>query len=158
MSASLADLPFTEFIQRPTAATGRLSSVRALRLRRRDAEDLLVMSAERAEQENEVVDFTARLLVSLFHQEGGAALVSSALPEVLPWVRFLPPDDIGILARELTETAAASASLGNASPVAQLLAEWRHTAEVHADPELHAMLTRPHGEDYGPAVPPEDGE
>ncbi|MGP3966961.1 hypothetical protein [Streptomyces sp. 6N223] len=158
MSASLADLPFTEFIQRPTAATGQLASVRALRLRRRDAEDLVVMPAERAERESEVVDFTARLLVSLLHHEGGAALVRSVLPEVLPWVRFLPPDDVGILASELTETAAASASLGNTAPVAQLLIEWRHTAEVHADPELRERLAHPSGDDYGPALPPEASE
>ncbi|SBW24114.1 hypothetical protein FDG2_4023 [Candidatus Protofrankia californiensis] len=36
------------------------------------------------------------------------------------------------------------------APVAQLLAEWRHTAEVYADPELHAILTRPHDGDHRP--------
>lgn len=158
MTASLEDLPFTEFIQRPTAATGRLASVRALRLRRRDAEDLVVMPAERAEREGEVIDLTARLLVSLLRQEGGPALVQAVLPDALPWVRFLPPEDIGILATELTETVAASASLGITAPIAQLLVEWKHTAEVHADPELHARLTRPAGEDYGPALPPDGGD
>ncbi|MDT0308142.1 hypothetical protein RM780_14385 [Streptomyces sp. DSM 44917] len=158
MTTPSEELPFTEFIQRPTAATGRLSSVRALRLRRRDADDLVVMRAERADREGEVVDFTARLLVSLLHREGGAGLVESVLPEVLPWVRFLPDADIGVFAAELAEIAFAAAALGNTGPVAQLLVEWQHTAEVHADPELHAWLSRPSGQDYGPALPPEDGQ
>lgn len=154
MSSQLEDLPFTEFIQRPTAVTGRLASVRALRLRRRDAEDLTVMPTDRAEHESQVVDFTARLLVSLLAQTDGPELVRAALPAALPWVRFLPPEEVKTLASELAETSVTATSLGNTAPIAQLLIEWRHTAELHADPELFHLLTHPSGEDYGPATPP----
>jgi hypothetical protein len=34
-----------------------------------------------------------------------------------------------------------------------MITEWRHTAEVHADPELLAALTRD-SEDHGPVPPP----
>src|SRR5262245_12303916 len=112
------------------------------------------MPADRAEREGEVVEATARLLAALLHRDGGHALVRAALAEVFPWVRFLPPADVDILAEELTETATAAAALGNPAPIAQLLIEWRHTAEVHADPELYARLANPRGEDYGPAQPP----
>jgi hypothetical protein len=78
-----------------------------------------------------------------------------ARPEVFSWVRFLPPADVDLLAAELAETAVAAISLGNPAPIAQLLVEWRHTAEVHADPELHAFLTNPFGEDHGPVQPPD---
>lgn len=160
MSVPLEDVPFTEFIQRPTAATGRLATVRALRLRRRDADDLVVMSATRAEHEREVIELTARLLSSLLHQAGGPALIQDLLPEVLPWARFLPAADRRILVREFVDMAEAAASIDNVAPIAQLLIEWRHTAEVHADPELHALLSAPRGEDHGPALPPDpqDGE
>jgi len=158
MSVWLEDLPFTEFIQRPAAATGRLETVRALRLRRPDATDLVVMPADRAEREGEVVDLSARLLASLLTREGGPALVRDSLGEVLPWVRFLPSGDVDLLAVELTEIATASAALGNPAPIAQLLVKWRHTAEVHADPELHALLTSPVGEDHGPAPRPAHGD
>lgn len=155
MSIPLEDIPFTEFIQRPTTATGRLAAVRALRLRRRDAEDLVVMPAERAEREGEVVDLAARLLVSLMRHKNGENLIQQVLPDVLPWVRFLPPGDQRILLGELTQVAEAAASIDNAAPIAQLLVEWRHTAEVHADPDLHALLSAPRGEDHGSALPPE---
>lgn len=155
MTAPLEDLPFTEFIQRPTAATGRLATVRALRLRRRDADDLVVMSAARAEHEREVIELTARLLSSLVLHTGGHALLQELLPEVLPWAQFLPAADRRILVQEFIKVTEAAASIDNMSPIAQLLIEWRHTAEVHADPELHALLATPYGEDHGPALPPE---
>lgn len=160
MSLPLEDVPFTEFIQRPTAATGRLATVRALRLRRRDADDLVVMSAARAEREREVIELTARLLSSLVHHANGPALLQELLPEILPWTRFLPAIDRQNLIQEFTEVTGAAASVDNVAPIAQLLIEWRHTAEVHADPELHALLSAPRGEDHGPVLPPDpqDGE
>ncbi|MGH3914777.1 MAG: hypothetical protein ACRDTC_15415 [Pseudonocardiaceae bacterium] len=36
-----------------------------------------------------------------------------------------------------------------------MLVEWRHTAEVHADPELPALLSASRSEDHGPALPPD---
>jgi hypothetical protein len=96
MSSPLEEVPFTELIQHPTRTTGRLTGIRALRLLRRDASDLVLMSADRAQQDGEVIDLTARLL-----------------------------------------------------------AEWRHTAEVYADPELHAILTLPHEGDFGPVPAPD---
>ncbi len=149
------DLPFTEFIQRPTAATGRLAMVRALRLRRRDADDLVVMSAARAEREREVIELTSRLLSSLAIHPDGHALLQELLPVVLPWTRFLPAADRHLLVQEFIDVTEAATSIDNVSPIAQLLVEWRHTAEVHADPELHALLSTSRGEDHGPAVPPD---
>jgi hypothetical protein len=153
MSASEV-IPFTDFIQRPTAAVSRLARVRALHLRRRDAEDLVVMSAHTAEQESDIIELTARLLVSLLRHDDGHDLIRRALPDVLPWMRFLPSDDADLLATEYAEIAEASASVDNTAPISQLLTEWQHTAEVHADAELHALLSAPRGEDHGPALPP----
>ncbi|MGQ0774481.1 MAG: hypothetical protein ACT4NY_08705 [Pseudonocardiales bacterium] len=158
MSLPLEDVPFTEFIQRPTAATGRLATVRALRLRRRNADDLVVMSAVRAEREREVIELTARLLGSLVHHANGPALLQELLPMVLPWTRFLPVNDCQTLIQEFIEVTGAAASIDNVAPIAQLLVEWRHTAEVHADPELHALLSAPRGEDHGPVLPLDSGD
>lgn len=55
---------------------------------------------------------------------------------------------------EFVETAQAAAEINNVGPITQLLAEWRHTAEVYADPELHAILTSPHHGDHGPVPIP----
>jgi hypothetical protein len=154
MSSAQEEVPFTELIQHPTRTTGRLAGTRTLRLRRRDADDLVLMSADRAQQEGEVVDLTARLLAGVLAESGGAGLIRQVLPAALPWVRFLPDDAVDELAAEFVATVHAAAAMNNMVPVSQLLTEWRHTAEVYADPDLHAILTRAHGGDFGPVPAP----
>src|SRR5258708_12317613 len=134
-------IPFTEFIQRPTAAISRLTRVRAVRLRRRDADDLVVMPADIADQEREVIELTARLLASLLRHDDGHNLIRQALPEVLPWVRFLPPDDVDVLAREFAETAEASSSVDNAAPISQLLPDSHPTPHLPPAPNPHPTFT-----------------
>jgi Family of unknown function (DUF6247) len=70
----------------------------------------------------------------------------------LPWIRFLPDAAVDEFAAEFAATVHAAAAMNSLAPVSQLLAEWRHTAEVYADPELLAILTRPHEGDFGPAT------
>jgi hypothetical protein len=155
MTAPVENIPFTDFIQHPTASTGRLTSVRALRLRRREAEDLVVTTAARADREGEVMQLVARLLALIVRRGDGRTLVQRLLGELLPWVSFLPADDREVLVREFVAVAQAATSIDSVAPIAQLLTEWRHTAEVHADPELYALLSAPRGEDHGPAYPPD---
>ncbi|WP_018724001.1 hypothetical protein [Salinispora fenicalii] len=39
--------------------------------------------------------------------------------------------------------------------LSQLLAEWRRTAEVHADPDPHRILATPSSDDFGPVDLPD---
>jgi hypothetical protein len=156
MGSPLEEVPFTELIQHPTTTTGRLAGVRALRIRRRDADDLVLMSADRADREGEVIDLTARLLAALLAENGGADLIRRVLPTILPWVRFLPAGAVDELAVEFVATTRAAAAVNNMTPVSQLLTEWRNTAEVYADPQLAAVLARPHEGDYGPVPVPDE--
>jgi hypothetical protein len=112
------------------------------------------MSADRAEAEGEVIDLTARLLANLIRDH--PSLVRETLPSVLPWVRFLPPGDVDVLVDEFVTVTEAAAAVGNTAPVSQLLAEWRHTAEIHADPELYQALTHRSLGDFGPVRRPEE--
>jgi hypothetical protein len=47
-----------------------------------------------------------------------------------------------------------AAAVNNLAPISQLLVEWRHTAEIYADPELYAILTAAHEGDHGPVPEP----
>lgn len=156
MTAAFEDLPFSEFLHHPAAVADRLSRVRALRLRRRGAGDLALMRADQAERDGVVVDFTARLLAGLVRSEP-VDVVRRAVAEALPWATFLPNDDLDQLVSELVKVAQAAASLENLAPLAVLLTQWRHTAEVYADPALLDMVTREPEGDLGPAVPPAAG-
>jgi hypothetical protein len=67
-----------------------------------------------------------------------------------PWVRFLPERDAQSFVVEF------AAALDSAEPLrnpAQVVTAWRHTAEVHADPELLTIL-RQDGADRGPVPMP----
>lgn len=154
MAAAYEELPFSEFLHRPAAAADRLDNVRALRLRRRDAGDLALTRADQLEREAVVVDFTARLLAGLV-RSGSVDAVRRVLREALPWVTFLPESDVDQLLTELVTVAQGAASLENLSPVAVLLTQWRHTAEIHADPVLLEILTREPTDDLGPVPVPD---
>jgi hypothetical protein len=150
------DLPFSEFLHRPGAAAKRLSAVRALRLRRRDDDDLALMRVDQMERDGVVVDFTSRLLSSLVRTQP-IDVVWVAVREALPWTTFLPEPDLDELLAELVAVTQGAASLGNLTPVAVLLEQWRHTAEVYADPVLLEILQREPEGDFG-AVPVPDGD
>ncbi|MBP0455425.1 MULTISPECIES: hypothetical protein [unclassified Kitasatospora] len=153
MTAAYEDVPFSELLHRPAATTSRLDAVRALRLRRRDAGDLALMRVDQLEQDTTVVDFTARLLTGLV-RTGNVTALRAALPEALPWITFLPDEDVDALLSELVDVARGAVALENLAPIALLLTQWRHSAEVYADPALHALLTREPEGDLGPVPAP----
>jgi hypothetical protein len=151
MSAAYEDLPFSELLHHPAATAARLNDVRALRLRRRDAGDLALMRIEQLERDESVMEFTTRLLAGLVSSEN-TAVVRRLLPDAVPWVTFLPEDDFDAFVTELVTVAQGAAALGNLAPVAVVLTQWRHSAEVFADPVLLEMVTKDPEGDFG-AVP-----
>jgi hypothetical protein len=133
------EIPFSDLVQKPTDTVAQLTATRrqTLRLRRRDAEDLTLTTASRAEQEHTVVSAATRMFVALMrHDEAARSLLVDVIPEAFPWVRFLPTQDVRAFVLELVETLRAADALDNPAPVVQVIAAWQHTAEVHADPEL----------------------
>ncbi|MEV7542764.1 hypothetical protein [Streptomyces sp. NPDC089915] len=157
MPAAFEDVSFSELLHHPAATTRRLDMFRALRLRRRGAGDLALMRLDRMERDASVVDFTSRLLAGLLRTENTDVL-RQALPDALPWITFLPDGDVDALLSELVDTARGAAALENLAPIASLLTQWRHSAEIYADPELLAALTREPEGDFGPVPAPGPGE
>ncbi|MCZ7416947.1 hypothetical protein [Streptomyces sp. WMMC897] len=76
---------------------------------------------------------------------------------VFPWVRFLREDAVREFLVEFVDTARASAEISVFAPLDSVVAAWRHTAEIFADPELRARLSRPADvdRDGGPVPVPE---
>lgn len=125
----------------------------SLVVRRRDADDLVLTTAERAEQEHTVSTATTRMFVALMRRDGAARqLVTDVLPDAFPWVEFLPRDDVQAFVVELVTVLRASEAIDNPAPVVAVIEAWRHTAMVFADPELAAVLAGPTDSDFG-AVP-----
>ena len=148
----MASANFSDLLQRPRETLANLREGRHIRLRRRgDEEDLVVTTASRHQQEHEVVVLAARIFRHLADWDSDAAV--RLFVQVFPWVRFLPPADADEFLTEFVDVLHASADLDTFVPVWQVVVEWKHTAEVHADPELLATL-RSEGEDFGPVPEP----
>lgn len=62
----------------------------------------------------------------------------SFLAASLPWAASLPGPDRDTLAVESAETLRACASIGRFTAFAELIDDWRTTAEIHTDLELAA--------------------
>jgi len=107
------------------------------------------MRVEQLERDDVVVDFTSRLLSSLV-STGNLAVIRRILPDAIPWIVFLPEADVEDLLTELVAVARGAAALDNLAPVAILITQWRHTAEVYADPVLLELVTREPAGDFGP--------
>jgi hypothetical protein len=153
MAAVYEDVPFSELLHHPAATAERLDAVRALRLRRRDAGDLALMRIEQLERDGSVVEFTTRLLAGLVRSEN-IEMIRRLLPDAVPWVAFLPEADVDAFVTELVAVAQGAVALGNLAPVAVLLTQWQHSAEVYADPVLLEILTREPEGDLGPVPAP----
>jgi hypothetical protein len=150
-------VPFSELIQHPRATVRKLEETarRRLRLARRDGEDLILESVERADAEATAMNTTTRLFVSLMKHDEGARALQQVLPDVFPWVRFLPAEAVQKFLFELVQTAHACAELDNMAPLEPVVVAWRNTAEIYADPELRRTLTEPlDGTDHGAVSPP----
>lgn len=98
-----------------------------------------------------MVGIAVRLFVAVMNDPATRSNhLMDVLSKVFPWVRFLPEAERVEFIQELVDVMAASDELGTPAPVLQVVAEWRHTAEVHADPELAAALRRGVSDDLGP--------
>jgi len=152
-----AEVNLSDLLNKPKATLALLDTNRRLVLRRRDAEDLVLTTAERAAADTAVVRDTTRLFAEMMRTEPMVmSLAVQVLPAIFPWVRHLPDEAKEQFAGEWLATLTAAAGMNNNAAVEGTVASWRSTAEIYADPELYAILTKDHDKgDYGPVPPPE---
>ncbi|MDU0293185.1 hypothetical protein [Saccharothrix longispora] len=157
MPRAASEINFSDLSNKPADSVRKLqeSPSRTLLVHRRgDEEDLVLTTASRAQEVREVVSTTTALFVALMqHSDSVRDLVTDVMPTAFPWVRFLPREDMQAFVVELVDTLQAADSLGTPAPVTQLITQWQHTAEVHADPRLLAIL-RQDGDDLGDVPAP----
>lgn len=107
------------------------------------------MTASRVAQTMTASSTTTKLFLALMqHDDRVRSLVTDVLPAAFPWVMFLPKEDVHAFVVELVAVIEGAESLDNPAPLVQVVSDWQRTAEVHADPELLAILSRD-GEDHG---------
>ena len=156
--SDLQEVNFSDLLQRPNETVEKLkaSRHRALRVHRRGSEDDLVLTTvQQATEEHQVVDLAVRMLRAVMSDPVlRSHTLLDILPRIFPWSMFLPSDARIAFAQELVDMMEASSDLGVSAPVLTLIAQWRNTAEIYADPELLAILRSPRGGDFGPVPKP----
>ena len=140
MSMEVVEHSLSEFMYRPDDVVAELAD-RDVLLRRRGAPALRLSNADRDRERSEAFTASAKLLRSLAVHNPAA--LGEALGEAFAWVEFLPASDRELFAEELTRALLAAASGDVGVSVAQLVHEWKATAEIHTDPELVRQLSEP---------------
>jgi hypothetical protein len=136
---SVVERPFSEFLRQPNDVVAELAEHDVL-LRRRNAPALRLSQADRDDDRSEAFEALSRLLRNLAVHNPLA--LDAAVDDAFAWVTFLPKSDRSLFVEDLTRTLIGAAAVENFSPVAQLLREWRATAEIHADPALARRLRK----------------
>ena len=135
----VVERPFSEFLRQPNDVVAELAEHDVV-LRRRNAPALRLSQADRDDERSEAFEALARLLRNLAVHNPAA--LDTAVDEVFGWSTFLPKADRKLFVEELTRKLVGAADVENYAPVAQLLREWKATAEIHADPALARRLRK----------------
>lgn len=88
----------------------------------------------------EATDFLSVALVALVHDEALVDRFAAALAMVLPWVAFLPDTDREAFVTEAADTLRVCAPICRFTAFADLIDDWRNTAEIWSDVSLAAFL------------------
>jgi hypothetical protein len=156
--SDLQEVNFSDLLQRPNETVEKLKSSRhrALRVHRRGSEDDLVLTTVAwVTEESQLAELGVRILRAVMSNPALRSVhLLDILPQVFPWIRFLPTDGQVEFAQELVDVMEAGVDLGVPAPVLQLITEWRSTAAIYADPELLAILQSPREGDFGPVPRP----
>jgi hypothetical protein len=143
--------PFSDLLRRPNEVVDDLAD-RDVLLRRRDAPALRLSLAARDDERADTYALVGRTLRNLAVHQPEA--VSQAILDEFSWTTFLPDADRAEFVAELLRTVIAAGEVDNFAAVAQLLQEWRATAEIHSDPKLAARLAKPITGDGEPVPAP----
>ncbi|NEA34778.1 hypothetical protein G3I17_24420 [Streptomyces sp. SID13031] len=143
----MQEVAFSEFLQRPTETIDKLTSSprQALRIENGGGEDDFVLTTvSRAAQGDRLVKIAGDFLRAILSDPVlRSSQLVDLLPQVFPWVRYLPDGDQREFARELAAGWDASEDVGSPAFVLQLITEWSNTAHIYTDPELLMALSSP---------------
>ena len=141
---------FSDLLRHPNDVAADLGSGDVL-LRRRDEPDLRLSLADRDAERSDVFRILALSFRNLAMHT--PAVLDGAILDSFAWSEFLPPKDRRVFLDEFSRTLIASADMDTYEHLAQLVREWRATAEIHAQPGLAKRLKQPVKSTEGPSIP-----
>ena len=151
MSTSHADaVTFSDLSRNPRAVAERAARLGRVRVTHRDAPDFYLTAVDREEERDQTLATASRLFLALIKHDSTARALVLAMPEVFPWVRHLSPEELRAFTLELVEALSDAAELDVDVTTQEVIAGWRATARIKADPERYAEARKPTVGDFGP--------
>ncbi|MCK2219560.1 hypothetical protein MF672_038070 [Actinomadura sp. ATCC 31491] len=155
MSTGQADaVTFSDLSRNPRAVAERAARLGRVRITHRDAPDFYLTAANREEERDRTLSTASRLLLALMRHDSTARSLVLAMPDVFPWVRHLSSDELRSFTLELVEALSDAAELDVDTTTQEVIAGWRATARIKADPDHYAEARRPTEGDFGPVEIP----
>jgi hypothetical protein len=132
----------TDFLRQPKPILKKVAKEDVV-LRRRGEVSLRLSLDTRATASTSGTEIAASLLADLVNVPKFPDSLARLLAARFPWMKFLAKDDKLAFVLEFIETVQACASVGNSAALDEVIAAWKSTAAVYADPRLAADLRRP---------------
>lgn len=118
---------FTELLRRPNDVTAQTESG-AVRLTRRDAEDLILIRAGDLARQHQGIALASRLMHAALRHQGR---VGDAVADVFGWATALGEDERVAFAAEVEQLIWSAAELGEYARLLQTVQSWQGTAEAY---------------------------
>ena len=136
----LIERSFSDLLRHPNDVAADLDAGDVL-LRRRDEPDLRLTLADRDAERSDVF----RVLAMSFRNLAvhSPRVLDGAVLDSFAWLEFLPPKDRQAFLDEFSRILIASAEMDTYAQLAQVVREWRATAEIYAQPGLAKRLRQP---------------
>jgi hypothetical protein len=131
----------TDFLRQPKPILKKLAKEDVV-LRRRGEASLRLSLDTRAAAASTGTEVAASLLGELAKVPQVPDALARLLAARFPWMKFLAKDDRQAFVHEFIETVQACASVGNSAALDEVIAAWKSTAAIYADPKLAADLKR----------------
>ncbi|MEU8386149.1 hypothetical protein [Streptosporangium sp. NPDC048865] len=112
--------------------------------------DFYLTAADREDQRGETLATASRLFLALVEHDPTARALVVAMPEVFPWVRHLTSAELRAFTLELVEALSDAAELDVDLTTQEVIAGWRATARIKADPARYAQAREATRGDLGP--------
>ncbi|TYB68470.1 hypothetical protein FXF51_11560 [Nonomuraea sp. PA05] len=152
MSTSPADtVTFSDLSRNPRAVAERAARLGRVRVTHRDAPDFYLTAASREEERDQTLATASRLFLALLKHDPTARALVIAMPEVFPWVRHLSRDELRAFTLELVEALSDAVELDVDTTTQEVIAGWRATARIKADPADYAKARQATSGDFGQA-------
>ncbi|MFC4007893.1 hypothetical protein ACFOY2_11705 [Nonomuraea purpurea] len=141
---------FSDLSRNLRAVAERAARLGGVRITHRDAPDFDLTAADREEGRERTFATTSRLFLAFIKHDPTARALVIAMPEVFPRVRHLSPDELRAFTLELVDALSDAAELDVDVTTQEVIAGWRATARIKADPAHYAKARKPTSGDFGP--------